>query len=194
MNFCSNCAAPVTLHVPKGDNIPRHVCRSCDTIHYTNPKLVVGCIPEWEDTILLCRRAIEPRYGFWTLPAGFLEDFETTAQGAARETQEEALANVEINELFTLINLPQINQVYVMFRGIMRNQSFGPGVESLEVQLCHEERIPWDQIAFPVVEQTLKLYFRDKRRGSFGVYAGDITRSTDRWEDYQVSYLNGKEW
>ena len=171
--------------------MPRHVCGACNTIHYTNPKVVVGCIPEWGDAVLLCRRAIEPRYGFWTLPAGFLEDFETTIEGAARETREEALAAVDISELYTLINLPQINQVYVMFRGAMRDGEFGPGPESLDVRLCREEDVPWDRIAFPVVEQTLKLYFRDRRRGRFGTYAGDITRPADKWKDYQVRFLNG---
>ena len=125
------------------------MCGSCNTIHYTNPKIVVGCIPEWEDTILLCRRAIEPRYGFWTLPAGFLEDYETTIEGAARETREEALADVEISELYTLINLPQINQVYVIFRGALREREFGPGEESLDVRLCREEDIPWDPDRLP---------------------------------------------
>ena len=191
MNYCSVCAAPVEFRIPEGDNMPRHVCGSCNTIHYTNPKVVVGCIPEWGDTILLCRRAIEPRYGYWTLPAGFLEDYETTMEGAARETREEALAEVDISELYTLINLPQINQVYVMFRGTMRDGEFGAGEESLDVRLCREEDIPWDEIAFPVVEQTLKLYFRDRRRGRFGTYTGDITRPADKWKDYQVRFLNG---
>ena len=191
MNYCSACAAPVEFRIPEGDNMPRHECGSCNTIHYTNPKVVVGCIPEWGDTILLCRRAIEPRYGFWTLPAGFLEDYETTMEGAARETREEALAEVDISELYTLINLPQINQVYVIFRGTMRDGEFGPGEESLDVRLCREEDIPWDEIAFPVVEQTLKLYFRDRRRGRFGTYTGDITRPADKWKDYQVRFLNG---
>ena len=193
MNYCSECAAPVELRIPEGDNLPRHICGSCNTIHYTNPKVVVGCIPEWENKILLCRRAIEPRHGLWTLPAGFMENLETTMEGAARETLEEALATVDISALYTLINLPQINQVYVMFRGSMRTAEYGPGEESLEVKLCDEQDIPWDEIAFPVVEQTLRLYFRDRRRGEFGIYTGDITRPADKWKDYQTKFLNGAQ-
>jgi len=193
MNYCSECAAPVELRIPEGDNLPRHICGSCKTIHYINPKVVVGCIPEWEDKILLCRRAIEPRLGLWTLPAGFMENFETTMEGAARETLEEALATVDISALYTLINLPQINQVYVMFRGSMRTPDYGPGEESLEVELCDEQDIPWDKMAFPVVEQTLRLYFRDRQRGQFGIYTGDITRPADKWKDYQTKFLNGAQ-
>jgi ADP-ribose pyrophosphatase YjhB (NUDIX family) len=191
MNYCSECAAPVELRIPEGDTLPRHVCGSCHTIHYSNPKVVVGCIPEWEDKILLCQRAIEPRYGLWTLPAGFMENFETTMEGAARETLEEAKAAVDISELYTLINLPEINQVYVMFRGAMRTPEFAPGSESLDVQLCDEDNVPWDKIAFPVIDQTLRLYFRDRRRGQFGIYTGAITRPGGKWKDYRSQFLNG---
>jgi len=155
MNFCSHCGQPVTLRIPVGDTLPRHVCDACGTIHYQNPKIVTGCIPEWEDRLLLCRRAIEPRRGLWTLPAGFMENGETTAEGAARETLEEALARVEIDRLYALFNIPHINQVYLMFRARLLDLEFAPGPESLEVALFREDEIPWQELAFPVVQETL---------------------------------------
>jgi len=164
------------MRIPQGDTLPRYVCHRCHTIHYTNPKIVVGCIPEWEDKILLCRRAIEPRSGLWTLPAGFMENDETTAEGAARETLEEASARVEVADLYALFNLPHINQVYVMFRGRMQDLDYSPGHESLEVDMYTEADIPWNEIAFPVVKETLKLYFQDRRSGRFSAHFGDIIR------------------
>lgn len=175
MKFCSNCGSSVVLAVPPGDNFTRHVCPSCQTIHYQNPKMVVGCIPEWEDKILLCRRAIEPKYGLWTLPAGFMENGETTAQAAARETHEEAKARVEIGELFSMYSLPYINQVYLLFRARLLDLDFGPGEESLEVGLFHESEIPWQQLAFRTVSETLKLYFSDRIEGKFSLHVGDIS-------------------
>lgn len=177
MKFCSRCGSEVQLLVPEGDNRPRHVCGECDMIHYQNPKMVVGTIPEWEDKILLCKRAIEPRYGLWTLPAGFMENAETSQQGALRETSEEANARVELIELYTLFNLPHISQVYLLFRGRLLDLDFAPGEESLEVALFSEDEIPWDQLAFPVVIETLKLYFEDRRKGAFGLRSGTIERS-----------------
>jgi ADP-ribose pyrophosphatase YjhB (NUDIX family) len=174
MNFCSQCGAHVSLRIPPGDNLPRHVCDACGTIHYQNPKMVVGCIPEWKDKILLCRRAIEPRYGLWTLPAGFMENGETTAQGALRETLEEAGARVEMGPLYTLLNLPHINQVYLMFRGRLLDLDFAPGEESLEVELFEEQDIPWDKLAFRSIHRTLELYFQDRRSGGHGFHFGDI--------------------
>ncbi|GBL46626.1 MutT/nudix family protein [Sulfuriferula multivorans] len=138
--------------------------------------MVVGCLPEWGDKILLCKRAIEPQYGLWTLPAGFMENNETTQQGALRETMEEAGARVEIEHLFTLYNLPYISQVYLMFRARLLDLDFAPGPESLEVRLFSEDEIPWDQIAFRTIEQTLRLYFADRRKGAFGFHIGDIER------------------
>lgn len=176
MQYCSHCGNTVTLTVPPGDHLPRHVCPACSTIHYQNPKMVVGTIPEWEDKILLCKRAIEPKYGLWTLPAGFMENGETTAQGAMRETWEEAEARVEISQLYSLFNLPYINQVYLMFRARLVDLSFGPGSESLEVALFREEDIPWEQLAFRTVEKTLRAYFADRRAGAFGFHMGDIER------------------
>ncbi len=174
MNFCSDCGAPVILRVPEGDTLPRHVCSRCNTVHYQNPKMVVGCIPEWEDRILLCRRAIEPRHGLWTLPAGFLENGESAAAGAARETLEEAEAVVEIGAMFSFYNLIHIDQIYVMFRGRLLKPEFGPGTESLEVRLFREDEIPWDLLAFRTVGETLRRYFEDRSRGTFGFHMGDI--------------------
>lgn len=175
MNFCSHCGGPVAFSVPPGDHLPRFICPACNLIHYQNPKMVVGTIPEWEDKILLCRRAIEPKHGLWTLPAGFMENSETTAQGAKRETWEEALAKVEILSLYSLYNLPHINQVYLMFRATLLNSDFGPGPESLEVALFREQDIPWDTLAFRTIEATLKTYFADRKRGTFGFHMGDIS-------------------
>ena len=176
MRFCSECGQAVTLRVPDGDNLPRHVCDACGTVHYQNPKIVVGCIPEWEDRILLCKRAIEPRYGLWTLPAGFMENGETVQQGAARETLEEARAEVQVGQLYALFNLPHISQVYMLFRAQLMRPSFGPGAESLEVRLLREEEIPWDDIAFPVIGEALKLYYRDRAAGDFRLRSGHIER------------------
>ena len=174
MNYCSHCGNPVVLRIPEGDAILRHVCDSCQTVHYQNPKIVVGCIPAWEDKVLLCRRAIEPRHGFWTLPAGFMENGETTAQGALRETLEEANARVAIGSLYTLFNLPHISQVYMMFRGSLLDLDFKPGIESLEVALFSEQDIPWDNLAFSTIHSTLKYYFSDRRKGQFEFHFGDI--------------------
>ncbi|MBK1724135.1 NUDIX hydrolase [Thiocystis violacea] len=176
MNYCSDCGAPVSLLVPPGDNRERHVCSACGTIHYQNPKVVVGCIPEWEDKILLCRRAIQPRQGLWTLPAGFMERGETTREGAARETLEEANARVEVGQLYSLFNLPHIDQVYMLFRARLLDLEFSPGEESLEVALFEEGEIPWELLAFQTVRETLKLYFRDRPGGHRGLYSGDIVR------------------
>ena len=174
MKYCSNCGSPVRSLIPPGDTMPRYVCDACTTIHYQNPKIVVGCIPEWEGKILMCRRAIEPRHGLWTLPAGFLENQETTIQGAMRETLEEAHARVEISMLYALYNVPHINQVYLLFRGRLLDLNFKPGAESLEVQLFDERQIPWEKLAFRTVRETLKAYFNDLRSGAFSFHIGDI--------------------
>ena len=174
MNYCSNCGAKVGFKIPDGDTLPRFVCDECQTIHYQNPKMVVGCIPEWEDKILLCRRAIEPRYGKWTLPAGFMENGETAGEGAFRETLEEAGARVEIGDLYTFMNLPHIDQVYIMFRARLLDLDYAAGTESLEVRLFMEHEIPWDELAFRTVSATLQHYFDDRRRGAFPLHVGDI--------------------
>ena len=187
MNFCNQCGAPVSLLIPDGDNLPRHVCSQCATIHYENPKIVAGCIPEWEDKILLCKRAIEPRYGLWTLPAGFMENSESTPQAAAREAREEAKADVEITSLYTVFNLIHINQVYMLFRSRLQNLDFGVGEESLEVALFEEKDIPWDQLAFPVVEQTLRYFFKDRAANQYQARMGDFQ---DRQTLLSVSLLD----
>ena len=175
MNFCSHCGTPVRVEVPQGDNRPRHVCPNCGAIHYHNPKVVVGCIPEWEDRILLCRRAIEPKYGLWTLPAGFMENGETTSEGAARETLEEAGARVDRLDLYTMISLPDINQVYLVFRARLLHLDFHPGEESLEARLFQEHEIPWDDLAFRTIQRTLEHYFADRRSGEgFPLHVGAI--------------------
>ncbi|MEN8179989.1 MAG: NUDIX hydrolase [Pseudomonadota bacterium] len=189
MKYCSHCGAEVEVKVPDGDNRPRFICRECDSIHYQNPKVVVGCIPVWEDRILLCRRAIEPRYGLWTLPAGFMENGETTQEGAARETMEEANARVEVGNLYSLFNLPRIDQVYMLFRSQLLDLDFGPGDESLEVMLFREEEIPWKEIAFPVVEETLKLFFTDLGNGGFPLREGTIVRFSENPRRYETTLL-----
>jgi ADP-ribose pyrophosphatase YjhB (NUDIX family) len=174
MRFCSDCGSPVEQRIPPGDSLPRFVCTRCGTIHYENPKMVVGCIPEWEDRILLCRRAIEPRYGLWTVPAGFMENGETTAQGAQRETLEEANARVEILGLYALFNIPHINQVYMLFRARLLGLDFHAGAETLETRLFAETEVPWDEIAFVTVRRTLNHYFADRRSGEFRFHMGTI--------------------
>jgi ADP-ribose pyrophosphatase YjhB (NUDIX family) len=175
INFCPSCGATVELRCPDDDNRLRHVCTACDTIHYQNPNLVIGSIPEWKDKILLCRRAIEPRHGLWTLPGGFMENGETTTEAAIRETLEEANAHIEIGELYSMYSLPYINQVHLLFRAKLLNLNFGPGAESLEVRLFSEEEIPWDEIAFRPIKFSLEHYFADRRKGSFGFHIGEIT-------------------
>jgi ADP-ribose pyrophosphatase YjhB (NUDIX family) len=174
MKFCSNCGGSVAHKIPPGDNLPRYVCDVCSTIHYQNPKIIVGCIAEWERRILLCRRAIEPRHGLWTVPAGFMENGETTAQGAARETMEEANARVEIGPLYAMYNIPHINQVYILFRARLLDLDFSAGAESLEVGLYEEHEIPWEQIAFATVRNTLTHYYADRKAGAFQFHLGTI--------------------
>ena len=179
MKFCSACGAPVEFRQPPDDNRPRHVCTVCTTIHYQNPNLVIGTIPEWEDgRILLCRRAIEPRHGLWTLPAGFMENGETTTEAAIRETLEEANANIALGELYSMINLPYINQVHLLFRARLLDLDFSPGAESLEVELFEEQSIPWDQIAFRPVSMALHHYFADRSMGNFQFRIGDLAASS----------------
>ena len=179
MRFCSQCGATLSVRVPAGDNLPRHVCDACDTIHYLNPKIVAGCILEWQDRILLCRRAIEPRYGLWTLPAGFMENSESAVAAAAREALEEADAVAENLILYGVYSLTHVSQVYLMFRGQLKDGHASPGHESLEVRLCAEDEIPWDQMAFTVVHETLSQYLAERRAGVFQLHLGDIIREPD---------------
>ena len=165
VKFCSNCGQAVVLRVPEGDNLPRYVCDACGMIHYQNPKLVVGCVPEHRGRILLCKRAIEPRLGYWTIPAGFMENGETTQDAARRESWEEALAEVEIGSLLAVVHVLHADQVHVMFRAALPEAKFGAGAESLEVMLCDEADVPWQDIAFKSVDFALRRYFEDRRRG-----------------------------
>jgi len=174
VKFCPSCGAGVASRVPPGDSLPRHVCDACGHIHYQNPKLVLGSIPEWEGRLLLCRRAIEPRYGYWTLPAGFMENDETTAEAAARETLEEAGARIELQGPFSMISVPYVNQEHVFYRARLLDLEFKPGVESLEVALFEEARVPWKDIAFRTVGLTLKHWFADRKGGAFGFHAEDL--------------------
>jgi len=183
MKFCSECAHPLTVSVPEGDNRPRFVCTHCGTIHYQNPKMVIGSIPVWEQDgelkVLLCKRAIEPRYGYWTLPAGFMENGETTSAAAARETEEEAGANVELGHLFTLLNVVHVHQVHMFYLARLVDLDFAPGIESLDVQLFSESEIPWSDLAFPTIRTTLELFFADRARireqgGTYGFHTHDI--------------------
>src|SRR5205085_8970318 len=174
MKFCANCGAQVARRVPPGDTLERWVCDACGELHYQNPKLVVGTVPEHEGKLLLCRRAIEPRYGYWTLPAGFMENQESTAQAALRETLEESGAAVELGAPFTLISVPRVNQVHLFYLARVREIDFKPGEETLEVALLDEAAIPWPEIAFRTVAYTLKQWFEDCKRGSYGFHAADI--------------------
>ena len=182
MKFCSNCAAPITIRIPADDTRERHVCNSCGSIHYQNPRNVVGSIPVHRDQVLLCRRAIEPRLGYWTLPAGFMELGESTSAGAVRETLEEAGALVEIGPLYSILNVPHAEQVHLFYLATMSTPHFAAGEESLEVALFDEKDIPWAEIAFPTVKQTLEWFFADRAAGifdgsvEFNVRSRDISR------------------
>ena len=174
MKFCPNCASSVTSRVPPGDSLPRWVCDACGSIHYQNPKLVVGVVPEWQGRLLLCRRAIEPRYGYWTLPAGFMENDETAGEAALRETLEEAGANIELAAPFSMISVPRVNQVHLFYRARLLDLEFKPGAESLEVALFEEASVPWQQVAFRTVGLTLRHWFADRARGAFGFHSEDV--------------------
>ncbi len=178
MNYCSQCGAnTIQWTVPADDNRHRHVCSSCHEIYYQNPKIVVGCIPEWGEQVLLCKRAIQPRLGYWTLPAGFMENDETTLEAAERETWEEATAKVQISGLYAVMNIAHTNQVYMMFRAQLIGGSFAPGSESLECALYEEHEMPWSELAFPTITHTLRLFYEDRKQGQFDVHLGDIVRS-----------------
>ena len=176
MKFCSNCGSQVVLKVPEGDHLPRHVCENCGTIHYINPKVVVGSVPEYQGRILLCKRGIEPRLGYWTIPAGFMENDETLEAGAAREASEEALIDVEIGSLLLLANVTSANQVHVFFRSRMRRPDFGVTPESLEVKLVEEKDIPWDDLAFPSTEAALRHYVADRAAGAERHHVDEMPR------------------
>jgi ADP-ribose pyrophosphatase YjhB (NUDIX family) len=174
IKFCQSCGSVVSHRIPEGDSLTRAVCDACGTIHYQNPKMVVGCLATYEDRILLCKRAIEPRYGLWTLPAGFMENNESASEGAAREALEEANARVEITDLYTVYSIPHISQVYMMFRARLLDPGVSPGIESLEVKLAREDEIPWDALAFAMVRRSLEHFIEDRKSGVFVPRFGDI--------------------
>jgi len=176
MNYCQNCGSAVNLSIPDGDNRVRYVCTSCGDIHYENPKIVAGSLPVWKDRILLCKRAIEPRNNYWTLPAGFMENGETLEQAATRESVEEANASLGNMRLYTVISLPHISQVYMMFLADLKNIDFYPGEESLETKLFAEEDIPWGTLAFKTIHFTLKHFFVDRKKGVFPLHNSTITK------------------
>jgi ADP-ribose pyrophosphatase YjhB (NUDIX family) len=175
IKHCRVCGAEVQYRIPEGDNRERAVCPSCGEIHYENPNNVVGTVPVWGEQVLLCRRNIEPRYGFWTLPAGFLELGESTAEGAIRETVEEAGANIELSGLYTFLNVVRAGQVHLYYLARMVDTSLNPGPETIEARLFSEAEIPWDELAFRTVRRTLEHYFEDRRTGLFPVHVGDIS-------------------
>jgi ADP-ribose pyrophosphatase YjhB (NUDIX family) len=175
IKHCRQCGAAVIYRVPDdGDTKERAVCPACTTIHYENPLNVVGTVPHWGDKVLLCKRNIEPRWGKWTLPAGFLELNETTAEGAERETDEEAGAQIEMQSLFTLLNVARVGQVHLFYRARLLSDQFNPGTETIEARLFSEDEIPWDDIAFRTVKETLERYFADRRAGQYGIHIVDI--------------------
>ena len=175
IKHCKECGTAVAYRVPDdGDTKSRAICPACHTIHYENPLNVVGTVPHWGDKILLCKRNIEPRFGKWTLPAGFMELNETTAEGAARETDEEAGAQFELEGLFSLLNVARVGQVHMFYRARLTSDQFNPGTETIEARLFSEEEIPWDEIAFRTVKETLEHYFADRRSGHYGIHTIDI--------------------
>ena len=176
IKHCRNCGATVVYRVPDdGDTRERAVCPACDTIHYENPLNVVGTVPYWGDHVLLCKRNIEPRWGKWTLPAGFMELGESTQEGAARETVEEAGAQFEMEDLLSVLSVPRVGQVHIFYRARLLSDRFDPGHETIEARLFAESEIPWDEIAFRTVRETLLAYFADRRAGRFRVHNLVIT-------------------
>lgn len=188
VKYCNACGSSVEHRVPAGDHLPRHICGNCGHIQYFNPRIIVGCIPEWEDgRILMCRRNIEPRHGLWTFPAGFMELGETSAQGAAREAMEESQADVEVGELLAMINVPYVSQLYVVHRGRMRSAHHGPTPESSETRLMSESEIPWDEIAFPTVLHSLRFFYADRAAGRQLIHTLDLAQRPRRSRDQEVS-------
>ncbi|GAB2482463.1 NUDIX hydrolase [Comamonas humi] len=175
VSFCRCCGTAVEHRIPDdGDTRARAVCPACGTIHYENPLNVVGTVPYLGDRVLLCKRNIEPRKGLWTLPAGFMELAETTGAGAARETDEEAGADITLGPLFSLVNVPHVGQVHIFYLAQLNSDRFNPGHETMEARLFTEDEIPWDEIAFRTVKVTLQRYWQDRKAGHFGVHNIDL--------------------
>jgi ADP-ribose pyrophosphatase YjhB (NUDIX family) len=171
IQHCRQCGSPVAYRVPDDDNRERALCPACGTIHYENPINVVGTVPVWGEQVLLCKRAIEPRYGLWTLPAGFMELGETVPEGALRETVEEAGARIELQGLLTLLDVVGAGQVHLFYRARMLDASLDPGPETLEARLFHEDEIPWEQVAFRSVRETLRHFFACRRAGAWPLHS-----------------------
>ncbi len=181
IRHCRECGAPVVYRVPDdGDTHVRAVCTQCATIHYENPLMVVGTIPVLGERVLLCQRNIEPRKGLWTLPAGFMELNETTAEGAARETDEEAGAEIVMGPLFSMLDVTHVGQVHLFYRATLQSDRFAPGFETMQARLFTEDEIPWGQLAFRTVRKTLEYYFADRRAGAFGFHCADIVKDTGK--------------
>ena len=174
IKHCKACGGEAPYSIPADDNRERAICKVCGTIHYENPLNVVGTVPVWNDKVLLCRRNIEPRYGLWTLPAGFMELGETTEQGALRETVEEAGAKIELEGLFTVLNVVRVGQLHLYYRARLLDTTFDPGPETIEARLFREDEIAWDELAFRTVRRTLECWFADRRAGRFGIHCADI--------------------
>lgn len=174
IKHCRACGAPAAYSVPVDDNRERAVCSACQTVHYENPLNVVGTVPVWGEQVLLCKRAIEPRYGYWTLPAGFMELGETVEDGARRETVEEAGANIELQDLFTMISVVRVGQVHLFYRARMTDAVLDPGPETLEARLFHEHEVPWDDIAFRTVKDTLRHFFACRKAGAYPLHCGSL--------------------
>ncbi len=178
IKFCSQCGSKsIERRTPPGDDVAREICSACGHIHYVNPKIVVGSIPVWGEQILLCKRAIEPRYGKWTLPAGFMEENETLAEGAMRETLEEAGARITVEKLYASYSLPEISQVYILFLAKLEDLNYAAGIESLEVRLFSEHEIPWQELAFATIGEALKRYFADRAQGIYAPHFADLRRT-----------------
>lgn len=179
MNFCTLCGNKLTLRIPEQDERLRHVCDDCGHIHYQNPRIIVCSIPTWEDKVLLCKRAIEPRYGLWTLPGGFMENGETTQEAAIRETHEEACARIAVHDLYSLFNVTHIDQVHLFYRATLLDPEIAAGAESLEVAMCSAAEVPWQELAFPAVACTLQQYFLDLPQQHFPLRLADIVIDAD---------------
>ena len=189
LRYCSLCASPTELSVPEGDHLPRRVCTGCGTIHYENPRVIVGCVVEHGEHLLLCRRAIEPRHGYWTIPAGFMENGETLQAGAARECHEEAEARVEVGSLLLLASIVPARQVHAFFRARLLDGNYGAGPESLETKLMLPADVPWDQLAFPSTQAALELFLADRAAGRDDPHVLTIDRrfGTDAWQNTRPS-------
>lgn len=170
INYCTQCANPLARIIPPDDNRVRDVCLQCGSVHYQNPRNVVGVVPIWGDKILLCKRAIEPRYNTWTLPAGFMELKESTAEGAMREADEEAGAHLELGELFTVIDVPEAGQVHLYYLATVTSPELNPGPESLDAKFFALDEIPWDNLSFKTVSTTIEHYLADRQKGHFSVH------------------------